>query len=116
MIAGRISAADAGPTPGSPHDLGFRIAPGNEPATPNKPGDPGNALIKPGENLEISVDEDQSFNGIYQVRRGGYIIMPQVGRIAVAGKTLADAGAAVKRALQGRAVAERLGQNRASGG
>jgi len=57
-------------------------------------------VVVPGENLEVFVNEDPSFNGIYQVRRGGYIIMPQVGRIAVAGKTLSAAEAAVKRALQ----------------
>jgi protein involved in polysaccharide export with SLBB domain len=57
-------------------------------------------VVVPGENLEVFVNEDPSFNGIYQVRRGGYIIMPQVGRIAVAGKTVSAAEAAVKRALQ----------------
>jgi protein involved in polysaccharide export with SLBB domain len=60
----------------------------------------GDEIVVPGENLEVFVNEDPSFNGIYQVRRGGYIIMPQVGRIAVAGKSLAAAEAAVKRALQ----------------
>ncbi len=57
-------------------------------------------VIVPGENLEVFVNEDPSFNGIYQVRRGGYIILPQVGRISVAGKNLSAAEAAVKRALQ----------------
>jgi protein involved in polysaccharide export with SLBB domain len=57
-------------------------------------------VVVPGENLEVFVNEDPSFNSVYQVRRGGYIIMPQVGRIAVAGKSLAAAEAAVKRALQ----------------
>ncbi len=61
---------------------------------------PGEEVVVPGENLEVFVTEDPSFNGIYQVRRGGYIIMPQVGRIAVAGKSLSAAEAAVKRALQ----------------
>ncbi|MEP6667598.1 MAG: SLBB domain-containing protein [Chthoniobacter sp.] len=61
---------------------------------------PGEEVVVPGENLEVFVNEDPSFNGIYQVRRGGYIIMPQVGRIAVAGKSLSAAEAAVKRALQ----------------
>jgi len=60
----------------------------------------GDEIVVPGENLEVFVNEDPSFNGIYQVRRGGYIIMPQVGRIAVAGKSLSAAEAAVKRALQ----------------
>ncbi|WP_131989253.1 SLBB domain-containing protein [Chthoniobacter flavus] len=57
-------------------------------------------VVVPGENLEVFVNEDPSFNGIYQVRRGGYIIMPQVGRISVAGKSLSAAEASVKRALQ----------------
>ena len=60
----------------------------------------GEEVVVPGENLEVFVNEDPSFNGIYQVRRGGYIIMPQVGRIAIAGKSLSAAEAAVKRALQ----------------
>ncbi len=59
-----------------------------------------NEVLVPGETLEVFVNEDPSFNGRYQVRRGGYIIMPQVGRIAVAGKTIPGAEAAVKRALQ----------------
>lgn len=62
-------------------------------------GDPG--IVVPGENLEVFVVEDSSFNGRYPVRRGGYIIMPQVGRIYVAGNTIAGAEAAVKKALQG---------------
>ena len=56
--------------------------------------------VLPGENLEIYVNEDQSFNGRYEVRRGGYIILPQVGRIAVAGKSIDQAEVAVKRALE----------------
>ncbi len=59
-----------------------------------------NEIVVPGETLEVFVNEDPSFNGRYQVRRGGYIIMPQVGRIAVAGRTIPGAEAAVKRALQ----------------
>ena len=59
-----------------------------------------NEVVVPGETLEVFVNEDTSFIGRYQVRRGGYIIMPQVGRIAVAGKTIPGAEAAVKRALQ----------------
>ncbi|RYD65529.1 MAG: hypothetical protein EOP84_31845, partial [Verrucomicrobiaceae bacterium] len=35
-------------------------------------GGPGTEIIVPGENLEIFVVEDPSFNGRYQVRRGGY--------------------------------------------
>jgi protein involved in polysaccharide export with SLBB domain len=68
---------------------------------PDGHGTPNDEVVVPGENLEVFVNEDPSFNGVYQVRRGGYIIMPQVGRIAVAGKTISAAEAAVKRALQG---------------
>lgn len=57
-------------------------------------------IIVPGENLEVFVNEDASFNGRYQVRRGGYIILAQVGRVMVVGKTLAQTEAAVKRALE----------------
>jgi len=60
----------------------------------------GEEVILPGNNLEVFVNEDTSFNGRYQVRRGGYIILPQVGRVAVAGKTLAGAEQAVRKALQ----------------
>ncbi|MCE9609814.1 MAG: polysaccharide biosynthesis/export family protein [Chthoniobacter sp.] len=59
-----------------------------------------NEILVPGETLEVFVNEDPSFNGRYQIRRGGYIIMPQVGRIALAGRTIPGAEAAVKRALQ----------------
>ena len=61
----------------------------------------GQDLILPGENLELFVNEDASFNGRYQVRRGGYIILPQVGRVAVAGKSVDQAEHIVKRALEG---------------
>jgi protein involved in polysaccharide export with SLBB domain/Skp family chaperone for outer membrane proteins len=57
-------------------------------------------VIVPGDNIEIFVVEDKSFNGRYEVRRGGYILMPQVGRISVAGKTVSAAEAAVRRSLE----------------
>jgi protein involved in polysaccharide export with SLBB domain len=65
-----------------------------------EPPSPEDNLILPGDNLEVFVVEDQSFNGRYQVRRGGYIILPSVGRIAVAGKTLQGAETEVRRALE----------------
>jgi len=60
----------------------------------------GEELILPGNNLEVWVNEDTTFNGRYQVRRGGYIILPQIGRVIVAGKTISQAEAAVRKALQ----------------
>jgi len=59
-----------------------------------------NSLILPGESIEVVVLEDDSLNGLYQVRRGGYIIMPRVGRISIAGKDAAGAEKAIKDALQ----------------
>jgi protein involved in polysaccharide export with SLBB domain len=61
---------------------------------------PEQDLILPGDNLEIFVVEDPSFNGRYQVRRGGYIILPAVGRIPVAGKTMEGAEAALRKSLE----------------
>jgi len=65
-----------------------------------QPPAPQEGLIVPGDMLEIFVVEDNSFNGRYQVRRGGYMILPAVGRIPVAGKTLSEAEGAVRTALE----------------
>ena len=61
-----------------------------------------NRLILPGDALEVFVSEDETLNGVYQVREGGYIIMSRtgVGRISVAGKDLAGAEQSIKDALQ----------------
>ena len=56
-------------------------------------------IVVPGDVLEIYVTEDASFNGVYQVRRGGYIVIPQLGRIQVAGYPVLAAEAAVKGSL-----------------
>ena len=66
----------------------------------------GSDLILPGESLEIMVMEDDSMNSVYQVRRGGYIIMPRVGRISVAGKDLQSAEKAIKEKLQESQIKE----------
>ena len=69
--------------------------------TPKQAG-PGGAddLVLPGENLEVFVVEDSSVNGRYPVRRGGYIILPAIGRIYVAGKDIKASEAEVKKALE----------------
>lgn len=41
--------------------------------------------FKPGDSLELFVEEDASFNGTYPVREGGYILIPRVGRVQVSG-------------------------------
>ncbi len=63
-------------------------------------------IILTGESLEVIVVEDETLNNLYQVRRGGYIIMPRVGRIAVAGKNLEAAEKAIKEALQVNQIKE----------
>lgn len=57
-------------------------------------------IILPGDALQVFVLEDDSFNGLYQVRRGGYIIMPRVGRVSVVGKDMSGAEKAIKEALE----------------
>jgi len=57
-------------------------------------------LIQPGDILNISVAQDASFNGRYQVHRGGYIIVPAVGRIQIAGDTMPAAQTNVESALE----------------
>jgi protein involved in polysaccharide export with SLBB domain len=59
-----------------------------------------NDIIVPGESVEVYVTEDETLNGVYQVRRGGYIIMPRVGRVMLAGQKLKEAELAIKEALQ----------------
>jgi protein involved in polysaccharide export with SLBB domain len=58
-------------------------------------------LLLPGDNLQIFVAEDPAFNGKYVVRRGGSIIIPQVGQVSVAGKTVDQAQSTFRKALQG---------------
>lgn len=60
----------------------------------------GEEVILPSSNIELWVNEDASFNGRYQVREAGYFMLPNVGRITIAGKTVGQAEAAVRKALQ----------------
>jgi protein involved in polysaccharide export with SLBB domain len=46
------------------------------------------------------VNEDAAFNGRYVVRRGGYIIMPGIGRVPLAGKTVGQAESDISRSLR----------------
>ncbi len=57
-------------------------------------------LILPGEVLQMFVLEDETFNGLYQVRSGGYIILPRVGRVSVVGKDLNEAQNVIRQSLE----------------
>jgi protein involved in polysaccharide export with SLBB domain len=53
-------------------------------------------MLIPGDMLELYVAEDDAFNGIYQVRAGGYIVIPRLPKIYVAGKTLSVVEQAIR--------------------
>ncbi len=56
--------------------------------------------VKIGDQLDVFVLEDKSFNGSFGVRETGEIILPQLGRVLVQGLTLAEVELAVKRQLE----------------
>lgn len=53
-----------------------------------------------GDSLELLVEEDASFNGTFEVREGGYVLIPKVGRVLVAGLTRDVAETRVRETLQ----------------
>lgn len=71
-------------------------------ASPFQPRQTKDDSIKVGEQLEIFVEEDKGYDGVYGVREGGDIIMSGIGRIPVAGMSVAGARDAIERALEAR--------------
>lgn len=65
-----------------------------------QPSPMGGGSMRPGDKLELFVEEDDAFNGIYLVREQGDIIIPSVGRIQVAGLSIGNASARVKMELE----------------
>ena len=59
------------------------------------PNDP----IQPQDQLIVSVAEDDTLSGVFAVRGAG-IVLPRVGRVAVTGKTIAEAEQLIKQALE----------------
>jgi len=57
-------------------------------------------ILLPGQVVQLFVLEDESFNGLYQVREGGYLVLPRVGRVSVIGKDFDGAAAAIKAELE----------------
>lgn len=57
-------------------------------------------VILPGETLQLFVLEDETFNGLYQVRQGGYVVLPRVGRVPVVGKDMGGVERSIKEALE----------------
>ena len=60
---------------------------------------PRSDLINSGETIELFVMQDESFNAMYQVRQGGYILIPRVGRVQIAGMTIPSAESSVAKAF-----------------
>lgn len=57
-------------------------------------------IFHPGDNLELYVEEDSTFNGVYPVRPGGYVLIPKIGRIAVDGLNRDKAETLIARTLE----------------
>jgi protein involved in polysaccharide export with SLBB domain len=53
-----------------------------------------------GDRLEVTVREDQTFNGVYDVREGGHIMVNRIGRVQVSGLTLTEAEEKIRKSLQ----------------
>ena len=53
-----------------------------------------------GDSLQIIVLEDETLNGLYQVKRGGYVVLPRVGRINLNGMDIPAAEKAIKENLE----------------
>lgn len=53
-----------------------------------------------GDKVEIFVNEDNSFDGVYPVRQQGDVIIPKLGRIPVSGLTASQVEAKIKSSLE----------------
>ncbi|MCB1208389.1 MAG: polysaccharide biosynthesis/export family protein [Verrucomicrobiales bacterium] len=59
-----------------------------------------NDEFKAGDRLELMVEEDSTFNGNYEVRPEGYVLIPKLGRVPVVGLTRVGAEKRVKEYLE----------------
>lgn len=57
-------------------------------------------VLHDADSIEIFVSEDSSFNGVYTITRGGYVIIPQVGHFKIGGMNLKQAEQALKARLE----------------
>lgn len=95
------SAAEAVPPASYPPPL----IPVSEPAPAPAFSGPRLAIggpLRPGDTVELFVEEDDSFNGTYPVREQGDIILRSVGRVQVAGLSVASAGSRIQTELESR--------------
>lgn len=88
--APRPASAPVLPPPGM-------VAAPSRPA-PAKPST--SSVVEAGDKLDIMVLEDPTFSGQFVVRESGDLILPKVGRVRVAGMSLAGAESAVRNRIQ----------------
>ena len=69
--------------------------------TTKESANPAARPIAVGDRLELFVEEDDSFNGIYSVRENGDVIVPRVGRIKVVDISPSAAERRIASALEG---------------
>lgn len=58
------------------------------------------AVFKVGDSVELLVEEDTSFSGVFEVREGGYVLIPKIGRVVVVGLNRDAAEGRIKDSLQ----------------
>lgn len=63
------------------------------------------SVVAPGDTLEVFVKEDEKFNGRYNVRENGDIILRQLGRVHVGGLTVPGAQEMLRKTLQSSQLA-----------
>jgi protein involved in polysaccharide export with SLBB domain len=86
-------------------DDGGIIEPGRPVGQPTQ-GSTAPSGIRPGEMIDVFVMEDESFNGSYQVRSRGDIIVPKLGRVMIGGLSVSAAESALKRELEKNQLTE----------
>lgn len=79
-------------------------APINQPA--GMIGSTKSDAFAPGDHMELLVEEDNSFNGRYLVRPGGYVIMPRLGRVQIGGVNRSAAEVMMKNLLEKNQLTE----------
>lgn len=67
---------------------------------PLRPEMAEDVVLAEGDSVEVVVFEDPSFNGVYQVRTGGYIFLPQIGSFRVGNLTAAQTEQALTERLE----------------
>jgi protein involved in polysaccharide export with SLBB domain len=74
------------------------------PPVPRTPPPPRTDIV-PGDELEVFVLEDSSFNGSFKVREGGDIIMQKLGRVKVGNMSVSSAQEVIRKRIETSQIA-----------